>query len=201
VLSPTELETRGLKVLHTRQTPLRHLSEGLQRALNGLNETSGRIDGYFHGELKVKTEDRLNRLKANAQAMLEAIQQAALEQEPPRSPYAIRQQGLSSLHRDFVSLATLMGNLRRNFCAEPAIEHLMPAVYEQESRLCRLKAKVGRWRDNPSQKMRANLASCTTEMKQLEEEAIALVRETLLQCAKEKILIFNRQGPVDISQI
>ena len=198
VLSLPELERLGLNNCDPRQGALSGLSSGLNQALETMNHASSRIDGYFHGELKVKTENRLNHLKADVQRMLAAMVLLAEEQEPPRTPYLLRQQGLSIFHCELTHLATSMGNLRRKLGKEPGLEQLMSTFCKQENRLCQVRAKVSRWRDNPSQKMRAKLELCLVEMVQLEEEASALLRETVVQAAKAGCRIFNRQGPVNV---
>ncbi len=168
----------------------------LRRSIEAIETARGAIKGQFRGETKVKTEDALTRHLAEAQRLLGTFEKLESAPQSPYQPYFVRQKCLSSMLLQIGILLDLMTPLRRQFNAEEFADGLFTQLIEQEAVLFRLRAKVAKWRDNPSQRLGAKLEVCLKQTVEIEDIMSRLRDAAEAECKRQGMQFFNRCGVV-----
>ncbi len=166
----------------------------LRLSASALTRAAWRMQGRHRGEQKVKLEDRLLRHLAEAESLINVYEEFQRLNRMPRQPYLIRQQSLSTLLRGIIPIVEGLTALRRDLNGEEMTAELFADLYEQEGIMLNLKRDVSRWRDNPSQKMTANLVACHDKLGQVHQSLSALKSATKAQCKQIGMVFYNRCG-------
>lgn len=178
--------------------PLQNANRELGLALSNVSRAFSHISGAYHGELKVKSEDRLARLLAEFESLSDDFGDMQENLPMPRTPCHVRQQALSMLNRDFQIVIDQISDLRSCFTADEIGEDMHGKLLAQEEELRRVKAMVAKCRDNPSQKM-------TEKSKQIHQRVSAVfdaLQSLRLECKealkRRGFQFYNRCGhPVE----
>jgi hypothetical protein len=154
------------------------------------------ICGQFRGEEKVKTEEALTRHLTEAQRLLATFEELEVAPRTPYQPYQVRQKCLNRILLQIGVLLDLITPLRRKFNAEQFPDGLLTQLIEQEAALFRLRAKVSKWRDNPSQKLEAKFEVCLEQTTAISESLSQLRAAARAECRRQGIKFYNRFGAV-----
>jgi hypothetical protein len=166
----------------------------LARSIDAIKTARRAIYGQFRGEEKVKTEDALTRHLAEAQRLLATFKEIDCAPQIPRQPYLIRQKCLSGLLLQIGTLLDLITPLRRQFNAEEFTDGLLAQLIEQEAVLFRLRSKISKWRDNPSQRLGAKLEVCLEQTIVISDAVCSLRDAAQAECKRQGMVFYNRLG-------
>jgi hypothetical protein len=155
------------------------ITQSLTLCLSELKKAQDAASGIFQGNLRGKTEGALSRRANEIDQMLVFFKQLQEEGESlPRQPYLIRQRRLSIslnyLRRELLEpVRTWRKSLDRQVLGSAFCERAI----DQEAILLRVRATLGRLRDNPSQKMGRKLDECVKQLAGAHAGFLALEKE------------------------
>jgi hypothetical protein len=173
------------RVLAKAQLELRQSIEAIELARRA-------VYGQFRGEQKVKTEDAVTRHLTEAKQLLATFEEIETTQQAPYQPYQVRQKCLSQILLQIGVLLDLVIPLRRQFNVEQFPDGLFNKLMEQETALFRLRAKVAKWRDNPSQKLGAKFAVCLEQTTAIQTGFAQLKNAARTECSRQGIHFYRR---------
>jgi hypothetical protein len=175
---------------------LERAQKELQLSIESIAAAYKAIYGQFRGETKVKTEDALARHLAESQRLLANFAELEVTPQGPYQPYQIRQKCLSKLLLEIGAVLDLLTPLRRGLNAEQFPDGLFTQLVEQEAALFRLRAKLSKWRDNPSQKLQAKLEVCREQAIAINERLSQIKALARAECKRQGIKFYTRAGEV-----
>ncbi len=167
---------------------------GLAHSLQTLERVAADLHRVYRGPLKVRYEDRVLRHLEEARQLVELFSTAPRTGKTKNTPYKIRQQVLGGLHNDFTELLEQLSPLRRTFDHKTLSEGLFKELDQIVADLYRLRAAVGRWRDNPSQKMAGKISECASSVELIHKQLERMRNNSQVLCQEMGIEFFNRAG-------
>jgi hypothetical protein len=166
----------------------------LKQAQESLQRAKHRIDNRLHGTDRVSITDRLERHLHEGQALLESLQARAQTCAVTYKPFEVRRQYMMSLLLDLNDLHARLTHLRAQCKGYKLLDQPCEQLLQHAEQTGRLRAKLAKWRDNPSQKLGAKMSQ---EYQQFEAMRLAIeelrnVAET--RCRQLGVKFYNRQG-------
>lgn len=177
------------------QLPIRESRRDLKQSRMFMEQALDAISGVYRGDHKVKSEDQLRRQLAKLDELMQVLDDIAAE-EPPRQPYLIRQQSLSSLLLSFADVVGGLTALRKSMTGENLADGIFERLAELERCFTRMRADLSRWRDNPSQQLGTKMETFAHEVGALVYSLNTLLKDVRRECRKEGIVFYNRCGPL-----
>ena len=175
--------------LHDAASVLRRTNEELARAAN-------KIKGRFGGEVKVNLTDRLLRHLAEGQALLEVARSQHQTFAMPNRPFEIRQRCMASLFRRVNDVHEMLSRIRTECKHYELQDDSCSLLLELETQLARIRGKLGKWRDNPSQKLGLKLTDAYAQVSSIHRSIQSLHSGLEAKCRLLGIRFRNRNGPI-----
>lgn len=171
---------------HFPGEPLWSACEELQDALRLSRKAMELVQGSSYGDLKVKTEDRLERHIHESERMLADLTQLCWQQSCPRKPYQIRQGSLSALLRTISLTGDSLASLRKKLKGSRLNEPFYQCLCRWDDQIRSMKARIRKWRDNPSQKLGNKMRAI--------HESILIIDDEIDQVRTECLQILYKEG-------
>jgi len=164
----------------------------LRQSINAIELARRVVYGQFRGEQRVKTEDAVTRHLTEAKKLLATFGKFETTPQAPYQAYQVRQKCMSRILIQIGVLLELLSPLRRQFNAEQFPDRLFDKLMVQEAELYRLRAKVAKWRDNPSQKLEAKFAVCIEQSAAIQRGLAQIKNEARAECDRQGIRFYTR---------
>jgi hypothetical protein len=169
----------------------------LGRALNRLRHARSLAEGRFFGDIKGKTEGRLDSGISQIEALLAVFEELETELTP-RAVYLVRQDALTRL---LWSVGEFIGYTRASLDVEKKRDldpEFLLLLRDVVSPLYRVKAVWTKMRDNPSQKMSQKLQGTSEQLSQMHTASVDLKTELLARCRAADVGFGGRGGPTSL---
>jgi hypothetical protein len=142
---------------------IQRVQMSIQDASTIIAQALSAVAGNFHGELRVRTEDRISKHLKDTIDLLGSLEETRELISMPQQPFLVRQLFLSDMLIYIPPVLRYLKDLRVYLGSVPD-DQLLAKVAAFETRLNRMKAVVTRWRDNPSQRVSRRLSSLQQEI-------------------------------------
>ena len=195
ILTDLDFDFDLFRRLATTQQAIALTGRSIRTSLAHLKEAEQKIARQLRGEDKVNLSDRLHRHLVEAQALLEAFQTRSRTYTLPNRPFEIRRQYANSLFlqgRDLHEQITAVRNASKDY---ESLGDSCSILANAETQIARIQARLGKFRDNPSQKLGAKMGELNRLAIEVHQALEALQAATEAECRRLGVKFFNRQGP------
>lgn len=167
----------------------------LKLSTDALNQAAGKMKGCLRGVEKVNLADRLQRHVDESQTLLDAFKSHTRDSDRPKRAFEIRQRCMASLYRRVNALHEMVSGVRTECKQYEFGDDSYSLLLEQETQLMRIRAKVGKWRDNPSQKLGVKVIDAYAQVSAIHRAFDDLKDSLEASCRRQGLRFYNRQGP------
>jgi len=163
----------------------------LANSLKSIEEANKRMKNVS-GQLRVKYQGRLHRLRTEARQLMELFHQAP--KYPVQQPFAIRRDAAAFINHAYEDLLVPIISLRRSLKNLILPPLLGENLYLVEAELFCLCAIAERWGDNPGQKLSGQMADCENRTAAIAVSLKRLQQNAQYECQNLGMIFANRQG-------
>lgn len=179
VLSDELLST--LTNTFSSRSAIYNIGKRLKKALYQIEEALKDDGNALKGRYRHKYKDRLVRHRDETVELLSLFQsqEARISQ-----PFAIRQDICSVMHSELSEVLDEFAALRRDYKGKWLPGGIYAELLDIEAELLRLRAQLGRWRDNPSQKLASSFEKWHARLHAAGVRQYKVVRRLVVECTK-----------------
>lgn len=184
-------EIRALPSFASVDQLLRRSGKCLDVALHEIDFAIDESRKLGNGRLRAKY---LDRLKRHRDETIKLVKLFELGEETSNTPFAIRRDVLVFLHGELSEVLAQLTTVRRMYKGRWLPDGFYSEILNVEAELFRLRSRVGKWRDNPSQKLAMSYGKWMSQFTQATMVISKLINNIKYEMQERGCPMGNRLG-------
>lgn len=156
--------------------------ELLCEAVERIEQAKSMLDGKLHKEQKVRLEDKLARYLEEGVRILEVMDQVTDEFDITYKPFSVRRQVFTELLLAIERMLDEVNSMRRDLDGSAISVEIHRRICVNETTIKGWRKQIKKWRDNPTQRFKDRVKTCTFDLMRICHDFAQLKEECYQEC-------------------